>query len=130
MPFVYSTLANNQKYTLWAKGGSDVPVEIGHVIVRGGTGVIQTVRGHADETPVGVRTEITDEQLAMLEQIPQFREHRERGYISVENRKFDPEKIAGKLEGDDKSQQLNDMSLKAMAGGATESDRISVGAPQ
>ena len=75
--YIYSTLANDQKYTNWIKGGGDVPVEGYSVLVKGGTGVAND----RFVTPLGVATEINDIDLEELRKNPVFNQHEKDGFV-------------------------------------------------
>jgi len=80
MKYVYSTLTADQAYTIYEKGGGDIPSKKGVVIVKGGTGV-------ADKrliTPTGaIPTQITDEQHVLLMQNVVFKQHEKNGFVTV-----------------------------------------------
>lgn len=99
---IYSTLTCDQRYTGYAKGGADLPVVAWEVLIKGGSNV-------ADKrliTPIGVRTEVTDEQLAQLLENPVFKLHVNNGFITVEDVKEDPEKVAADMATKDDSAPL------------------------
>lgn len=107
--FVYSTLTCDQRYTNYVPGGGDLPVPVGSVFVKGGTGV-------ADArlvTPRGVVTEVTEEELAILEANADFNLHRKNGFVEVSASKVDPEKAAADMEGRDASAPLVPADLPA-----------------
>ena len=125
--YIFSTLTADQAYTLYepvsdAEKGDSLRVPVrrpqkdvnGHparVLVKGGHGVANKNL----ITPKGVMTELDDKQLEMLEQCPSFVKHREAGYIKVESRKQDPEKVAEKMEQKDKSAPKTPAGLKKEA---------------
>ena len=69
--YVFSTLANDQNYTNWLKGGGDVPIKGHNVIIKGGTGVAN----NRLITPLGVATEVTEFDLEELNKNSCFLEH-------------------------------------------------------
>ncbi len=107
---VYSTLANDVNYAVYAY---DTPLANGHrnarkirdVIIKGGTNVAAPIkrRGGEPYTPIGVRTEVSKDEYEHLMQDSTFKDHMERGFIKVENRKLDAEKAAVKMDLADKS---------------------------
>lgn len=122
--FVYSTLASDNTYVNYAKGDSGMPQRVGSgVTIRGGAGV-------ADKrliTPRGTVTEIDDAQFDYLIQNPTFKRHVERGYIVVENRHVDPERVAPNMADTDPSRPPTESDLgetapevKVSAGAITE----------
>lgn len=97
--YIFSTLANDQSYTNWVKGGGDVPVKAHTVFIKGGTGVAN------DRliTPLGVSTEVTDFDLDELRKNPSFLDHEKNGYISVSIKKAEAEKVASSMNLKDES---------------------------
>ncbi len=105
--YIFSTLANDQNYTNWVKGGGDIPVKGQSVLIKGGTGVAN------DRliTPLGVATEITEEELSILDLNPVFVKHRQDGFITVRNKKAEAEKVASDMNLMDKSAPLTASSF-------------------
>lgn len=111
--YVFSTLANDQNYQNWVKGGADVPIKGHSVIIKGGSGVAN------DRliTPLGVVTEIDEADLEALDLNPVFVKHRQDGFITVRSKKAEAEKVASDMNRADKSAPLtaadfaNDPSL-------------------
>lgn len=96
---VFSTLANDQRYVNYQSNPEGVPLPTSDILIRGGAGV-------ANErliTPLGVHTEITEEALAELEKNQVFAKHKANGFISVQQRRADPEKVATDMNVKDKS---------------------------
>lgn len=106
--YVFSTLANDQNYTNWHKGGADLPVKGHSVLIKGGTGVAN------DRliTPIGVSTEISEHDLEELQRNPQFKQHQENGFLVVKSKNADVEKIASDMNLDDESAPLTDADYK------------------
>jgi len=106
MPYVYSTLANNNTYIDWKKTANDLHERGMQVTIKGGHGV-------ANEnivTPLGVATEVTDEEAAFLEKNSAFQKHVENGYVRLEKKKADPEKVIADMNQVDKSAPLTPQS--------------------
>jgi len=97
--YVYSTLANDQKYIDWKKGGADVHIPVHSVLVRGGAGVMNK----RIITPLGVATEISEQDAAFLERNPLFMIHAQKGFVKIERRRADPEKMAADMNRADPS---------------------------
>lgn len=97
--YVYCTLSNDQNYS----------VTDGAVFIAGQANIMTK---HM-YTPRGRVTEISDEQYAQLKDNHVFKLHKENGFISVENRKEDPEKVATNMEASDKSAPDTPESLEA-----------------
>jgi hypothetical protein len=102
--YVFSTLANDQNYTNWVKGGGDVPIKGHSVIIKGGTGVANSRL----ITPLGVATEVTEFDLEELNNNPCFLEHKKDGYIVVKDKKSDTEKVASDMNLKDESAPMTD----------------------
>lgn len=116
--YVFSTLACDQLYTTWTKGGADLPIQGDTVLIRGGTGIMD------DRliTPLGVCTVISQEELALIENDEGFKLHKANGFIVVQQIEADPEKVAADMNTVDKSAQLNEETLKAAGGNATPAE--------
>lgn len=78
--WVFSTLANDNAYTEYEKGGGDIPLATRSVLIKGGTGVTDARL----VTPAGVATEVTPEELSLLEACTLFQLHKKNGFIKVE----------------------------------------------
>lgn len=103
--YVFSTLATDMNYTIYAPGGGDIPVKERHINVKGGAGVAN------DRliTPLGVMTEIADEDVTVLEAHPVFKVHKQNGFVCIEKKKADPEKIAANMTSRDNSAPLTEL---------------------
>ena len=106
--YVFSTLANDQRYVNWVKGPNDIPTEGHSVFIKGGTGVAN------DRliTPQGVATEITEEDLAQLEQNPSFMQHKKDGFVTVRAKKAEAEKVAADMNLKDESAPMTHSDYK------------------
>ncbi len=130
MPQVASTLTSDVKYTLWraTKGGVNTPLD--HVLIKGGHGVAHKRANGGVDTPIGMITSITDDQLELLKKDEVFQTHLKNGFVRVieTDRKVEPEKAAKDLEAKEPSAPLDDTDFKA--GGraqAPESMKLSLG---
>lgn len=120
--YIFSTLTSDQKYVDWKDGGGGVFVEGGSVLIRGGSNV-------ADKrmvTPVGVMTEVSDEDFAILEENEIFRLHRSNGFITVRQKKADAEAVAADMATKDGSAPLTDADIAAQAKDAAAAGQASV----
>lgn len=104
MPFVYSTLSCDQRYTKYSeeKDPNILPREERSVLINGGANI-------ADRNLVtlqGVVTQVSDEDLALLKQNSLFQTHQQNGFITIESSKVDVEKVVGDMETRDKSAPL------------------------
>lgn len=106
--YAFSTLANDQLYTNWAQGGADVPVKGHSVLIKGGTGVANDRL----VTPLGVCTEITEYDFEELQRNPVFNNHKEKGFIVIQAKKAEAEKVAADMNLDDESAPLTEDDYK------------------
>ena len=98
--YVFSTLTANQKYPIWAKvPGRDLPVQKSYVLIRGGANLPSKTL----VTPQGVMTPIIDEQYEQLKQSSGFKKHLANGFLSVEDKPYDIDKVVSDLEEKDTS---------------------------
>jgi hypothetical protein len=100
--YVFSTLACDQRYVDYQKGPNDLPIEGRSVLIEGGTGVANKRL----VTPLGVCTTITDADLELLEQNEMFKLHRDKGFLTVQRKSADPEKVASDMSLADPSAPL------------------------
>ena len=100
MPFVYSTCANSGTYCEYEPSTADNKNRGHHVArkkvtIRGGHGVAQQQKGAGFGgiyTPMGVATEVSDEDLEFLLQNKSFQRHVASGHITYDKKKIEPEK--------------------------------------
>ena len=99
MPYITSTMGCGVNYAIYGKSAGGLPIVIKEITVNGGTGVINKVFA----TPNGVVTQVSDEDLELLEAHPLFKMHKEAGFVKVcKTEKVD----VSNLEEKDKSAQL------------------------
>ena len=108
MNHVFSTLANDQLYTNWIPG-HDLPIKGPSVLIKGGTGVANDRL----VTPLGVVTPVSDEQLAELNKNEGFKQHLKEGFIRVQAKRADPEKVAADMNLKDRSAPLTPADFAA-----------------
>jgi hypothetical protein len=101
---VFSTLSADTRYVGWDKSNG-VNTVSRSVLVRGGSGVALLGAGQRVLTPYGVRTEVTDDDAKFLSEHPQFLEHQKRNHVRIENVARDPEKVAQKMDKDERGAQ-------------------------
>ncbi len=106
MPYIYSTLSADQAYSAYPANldPRSIPLADKVIHVNGQANVMN----HKNfVTPRGVVTELSDEEFAVLKEIPAFKRHKEEGYITVSTKKEEPEKVAHKdMTARDTSSQL------------------------
>ena len=106
MPYIYSTLSNDQDYALYPNKSDPkgIPQIVKTVHVKGKANIIDKT---TFVTPKGVVSEVTEEELKVLEKIQAFRDHKKAGFIKVDANEADPKKVAAAdLEPKDRSAQL------------------------
>lgn len=108
MVYVFSTLTGSVKYVLYAAGGADLPVADQEVVIAGGTNVPDK---HLI-TPRGVMTSVSDEAYSWLQDDEVFKMHVANGFISVSDKRADPEKVAGDMNTRDASAPLVDADFE------------------
>lgn len=100
--YVFSTLTAGQDYTLYEVNPSGVNMVKAVVSIKGGANLPDK---HLI-TPLGVVTEVTDDGLAILNRIDDFKRHKELGFITVQERKDDVEAVVADMEQRDESAPL------------------------
>lgn len=101
MHYVYSTLTCDNIYTGYSKPAdrNALPLPIKQVTIRGGS----NVANKHFVTPKGVVTQVNDEDLEFLESNPGFKQHKENGFIKVEKKEVDVEKVVKNMREKDLS---------------------------
>lgn len=103
MNYIYSTLTADNEYS----------TEAGTVVIFGRSGA--RMRGKLD-TPKGVATRVTDEQLKGLEEHPLFKRHQQGGFISIQKKELTETKadklIEAEMTSADSSAQETEQSMK------------------
>ncbi len=99
--YVYSTLTCDNEYADYVKNGDQQ--SIAHkVLIKGGHGVMNK----NFMTPLGVVTEVSDEDMAFLMRNDHFKFHMDGGFIKVEKKKMETEKVAADMKRRDKSSPI------------------------
>ena len=105
MPFIYSTLTCSNSFAVYAPKTD--PKSLSRIVKR-----IEIHGGHgmknpkALDTPMGVVTKVTDEELELLQKDLSFQQQVKYGYIVVDSKKTDPAKIAVNMNPKDESAPL------------------------
>lgn len=103
MPFIFSTLTCGQDYAEWEDGGGDLKTIKRKVTVRGGANVANK---KTLVTPLGVPTEVSEDDLAFLKAHPEFQRHLKGGFVTISSKNHDPEKVVSDMKGPDESAPL------------------------
>jgi hypothetical protein len=100
MNYVYSTLTCDTAYATYEKNRTqDVNIVKRKIVIKGGAGIANKFM----QTPRGVATPVTDEQLAVLKDNPVFKRHLERGFLLIDAKKVAVEKKVANMTKKDKS---------------------------
>jgi hypothetical protein len=87
MPKIISTLTDSVEYTQYHNGeDGGVPTPIKSVLVKGGANLAQkklVILGEGETSVPGVETEVTDEELAFLQDHPLFQTHAKNGFVQA-----------------------------------------------
>lgn len=117
MPFVYSTMTADNIYGDYVphqeSGGASILR--GGVLIRGGANVAELntiINGH-NMTPVGRKTEVTQEQLEFLKKDPTFITQMNAGFLKIVERDVKVEKVvADEMEKADASAPITEADYK------------------
>lgn len=125
--YVFSTLSTDMTYTHWlppADGeGRALAVEGKQIFIQGGANVAQKAKNSSDIwTPLGRVTEVSDEDLALLEQNHVFKIHKTNGFIKVQKKSADVEKVVADMSRADKSRPLTESDFPEETGLAVSTD--------
>lgn len=102
MPYVYSTLSCSTDYAFYQNNGSkELGVIERKITVKGGANV--ATKYPNVYTPKGLATKVTDEELAALESHPSFKQHVANGFITIDKKNVEVEKICTSLNAKDTS---------------------------
>lgn len=107
MYHVYSTLGQDNVYTGY-RSTHDLPVAESHVVIYGGTGVINKNL----VTPYGVLTTVLDSDYELLQKNPDFQRHVENGFIVAQKQEEKIEKVVKYMRPKDGSAQLTPDDFK------------------
>ena len=99
MPYVFSTLTADQNYQNYELNANNAPIHTSSVMVKGGSGVAN------DRliTPLGVMTQVSDSDYEELKKNSSFLGHEKLGFIVVQKKQSEPEKVASGMQLRDKS---------------------------
>lgn len=99
---IFSTLTCDQEYMNAEHTPNGVAASAPSVFIKGGAGLAN------DRliTPLGIHTEVSDEDYEILLKNPVFKIHVDNGFIQVQDKKADAEKVAAGMQRRDKSAPL------------------------
>lgn len=107
MPFVISMCGQNNDYAFYEtfQDGKNIRHNLRKTIrIKGGNRVMQAKALVTPES--GVITELSEEDIQLLQTHPAFKRHLERGYVRVISKASNPERAAAGLEPEDNTAQL------------------------
>jgi hypothetical protein len=90
MPYVYSTATASIRYTEFKKVTKDINQPVRSVTILGGSNVANQ---KTLVTPLGVPTQVSQDDLDWLLKDVHFQKHMDRGYMKIEKTKKDSEKV-------------------------------------
>lgn len=92
--YIYSTLSADVNYNIYVHNSEGHPLVAKSIHIKGGSGIA----GKHFITPLGVRTEISDEELSLLENDEVFKTHKANGFVSISKADINPEVAAADME--------------------------------
>lgn len=101
MYYVFSTMTSSNQYIVYSENPNKNLAEIKRrITIHGGANVATK----SLYTPRGIMTEVSDEDMGILQTDFAFQQHQKNGFITIEKKKSDPEKVAkAKLKAEDES---------------------------
>ena len=102
MAFITSKMAAGVKYAFYSQNGNRINIVTDTIEVLGGADVINK---RSLDTPHGVVTELTDEQIEKLKTHPLFQLHLKNGAVAIFGSEKEAKKAETSLE-EDKSAQI------------------------
>ena len=112
--YIYSTCPQDYAFAIYQQlaDGSTSPMR--YILVKGG-GSMPVQAGSGFHTPLGVVTEVSDEDLAALKKDWSFNHYVNQGFMRIDSKKIDVEKVAG------------DMNIDLPSTPASEADILDIG---
>ena len=105
MPYIFSTMTCGNTFAVFAPKTD--PKALSRIVkkihINGGHGMKNP---NGLDTPKGVATKVTDEELQLLEGMLGFRQQVEAGFLVVDKKNSDPEKKAASMNPKDASSPL------------------------
>lgn len=123
--YVYSTMTAAVTYCAWVRGGGDIPTIQKSVTINGGANVADK---HF-QTPRGVVTVISEEQLEIMKADGVFQIHQKNGFITVEEKRAEVERVVSDMEGQDESAPLTPNDFDDGTGPKPVEEQAPVAAP-
>lgn len=95
--FVYSTCTNGTDFVEWASGANDIPRKVRSVSIQGGAGIVQR---RTLVTMLGVKTDVTQEDMDFLNSNQEFMRMKSEGWLTVVKAsgwQADPDSVAADM---------------------------------
>lgn len=117
MKLIYSTLATDMIYVTYkpSTDARQISIVEKEIFIKGGAGVVGGAKKskYDLDTPVGLLTEVSDEDFALLMENKVFQLHVENGFVSYSDKPAATiEKAVENMSARDNSAQLNEDSYK------------------
>ena len=109
MAFITSKMAASVTYAFYTRGANKINVVTDEITINGGADVINK---KTLQTPNGVVTELTDDQLDRLKSHPVFKMHLENGSVAIFENEKKADAAGDKLVADKSSQITPDDYVK------------------
>lgn len=100
MILITSTMSADVNYTAYEETPSGGKIPAKAILIRGGSNVVDK---RTLVTPHGIVTEVTEEELKMLEENEVFRQHCANGFLVVTHSEKDAKRVAGDMAEKDAS---------------------------
>lgn len=127
--YIYSTMSADVAYVGFMSSPAGIKTPAKRIIIAGKANVADKRL----ETPKGKVTEVSDEDYAVLQEIPLFQLHQKNGFIKIESRKREVEKVVtADMEAKDKSapKTKTDYKSKKSADGTTYENEPTIGSAE
>lgn len=100
--YIYSTMSADQDIIIYGKNGEGKPIAKGKVTIAGKANV---ANNKTFITPRGAVTSLEDAEFDLIKDNKHFQKWIAKGFIVVENKRVDTEKVAADMTKKDKSAQ-------------------------
>ena len=114
--YIYSTAPTDYAFAIYQKQPDGSNHAIHHIFVKGG-GSMPSPHGLGFHTPLGVVTEVSDSDLEALKKDWTFNHFVSQGFMTIDSKKVDVDKIAG------------DMNINVPSAPVSESDILNISTP-
>lgn len=110
MPFIYSTLTCSNSFPIYMPTDPKSPaISLREIEIKGGHGLAHP---KGLDTPQGVVTQVSDEDLEYLKTDKTFMGFVDKGFLLIDNKKVNPAKRAADMAQRDRSSQMTEKDCK------------------